>query len=71
MAGISSLFLERCSISVASLSFLRMSLSSKRKHLSIPGLTDRARNNYSCILDMKISDSDRFLWLNRPFGGFY
>ena len=61
MAGISSFFLARCSISVASLSFLRMRLSSERKNLSIPGFIARSRNNYSCVMSMTISDSDIFL----------
>ena len=61
MASISILFLVYCRISVASLSFLRMRLSSERKHLSITDLTARARNNYSCVLRMKISDSESFL----------
>ena len=56
-----NLFLVRCSISVASLSFLRMSLYSDRKHLSIPDLTTRSRKNSSCVLGMTISDSDNFL----------
>ena len=58
---ISSLFLFCCSISVASLSFLRMRISSERKHLSITYLTDRARKNSSCVLGMTKSDSDKFL----------
>ena len=61
MDGISSLFFVRCIISVASLSLLRMRLSYERKHISIPGLTSRAQKNYSCVLGMEISDSDRFL----------
>ena len=56
-----SLFLVCCRNSVAPLSFLRMRLLSERKHLSIYDLTARARKNYSCVLGMKISDSDNFL----------
>ena len=58
---ISSLFLVRCSIFVASLRILRTSLLSERKHLSIPDLTDRARKNYSCVLGMTILYSEMFL----------
>ena len=61
MAGIYSLFLARCSISIASLNFLRMRLSSERKHLSILDLTYRARKNYSCVLGMTILYSEMFL----------
>ena len=61
MDRISSFFLARCIISVASLSFLSMRLSYKREHLSIPDFNDRSRKKYSCVLDMTISDSDRLL----------
>ena len=69
IARISSLFYVRCSISVASLSFLRTRLSSERKHLSIPDLTARSQENVSCDLGMAMFDYDNFLWLNHPFGG--
>ena len=58
---ISSLFLVRCSISVAPIRFLRKSLSSKRNHRSIPDLNDRERKNTSCVLGMKMSDYDKLL----------
>ena len=45
IARIYSLFLVCCSISVASLNFLRKRLSFERKHLSITDLTDRAQKN--------------------------
>ena len=43
------------------LSFLGMRLLLERKHLSIPDLIARAQKNYSCVLGMTISYSDRFL----------
>ena len=58
MARISSLLLVRCSISFESLIFMRKKLSYERKQPSITDLTARARNNHSCVLGMKISDSD-------------
>ena len=58
---ISSLFLVCCSSSVASLILLVVRLSSERKHLIIPGLTDMIGKNPSCVLGMTISDSDSFL----------
>ena len=61
MDSIFILFLPRCSISVASLSFLRMRLLLERKHLSIPDLTTREQKNYSCVMGMKISDYYSFL----------
>ena len=61
MDGISSLFFVRCIISVASLSLLRITLLSERKHLNNPNLTARAQNNSSCVLGMIISNSDNFL----------
>ena len=59
--GISILFLVRCNIYVASLRFLRTRLSSERKHLSIHDLTSREGKNYSCVMVMKMSDSDNVL----------
>ena len=56
-----SLFLVRCRFSVVSLSFLRMRISSEKKHMSIPDLTDRARKNSSFLMGITISDSDIFL----------
>ena len=61
IARISSLLLVRCISSVASLSFLRMRVSYERKHMIIPDLTDKARNNSSCVMGMTISYYDRFL----------
>ena len=61
VARISNLFIARCRISVASLFFLNMRLSSERKHLSITDFTARYQKNYSCALGMTISDSDSFL----------
>ena len=61
ISRIYGLFLVRCSISVASLSFLRTRLSSERNHLSIPDLTSRAWKNSSCVMGMKISDYDNIL----------
>ena len=58
---ISSLFLVRCIISVASLSFLRTRFSSERKHLSIPDLTARERNNSSCVIGTTLSNYDKLL----------
>ena len=54
------LFLLRCSIYVVLLIFLGIRLLSEGKHLSIPDLTARAREKYSCVLGMKISDSNHF-----------
>ena len=56
-----SLLLFRCRIYVESLSFIRMRLSSERKHISITDLTANARNNDSFVLGMTISDHDIFL----------
>ena len=61
ISRVSSLFLVRCSISIASPSFLRTRLSYERKHPSIPDLNARARNNLSCVLGITMSDSDNFL----------
>ena len=58
---ISVLLLFCCSISVASLIFLRTRLSSDRKHLSIPDLTASVWKNCSCVLGITMSDSDNFL----------
>ena len=57
--GISSLFLVRFIILVASLSFLGTIILSERKHPSIPYLTSRSQKNYSCVMDMTMSDSDK------------
>ena len=69
IASSSSLFLVPCSIYVASIRFLGTRLSSERKHLIIPDLTDRAGKNSSCVMGMTMSDSDNFCWLNYPFIG--
>ena len=61
IARISSLFLVCWSISVASISFMRMSLASERKNISITDLTARAQNNSSCVLGMTISYSENVL----------
>ena len=67
---ISSLFIFRWIIYVASLSFMGVGLSSDRKHISIPYLTAREQNNSPCALGMTISDSDNFfLWMSHSFGG--
>ena len=71
MDRISILFLVRCSISIASLSFLRTRLSSEGKHLSIPDLTARAQKNYSCVLGIKISDFDSFLMADSSIYWFF
>ena len=70
IARIYILFLVCCIIYVALISFMRVSISSERRHLSITDLTARAQKNSSCVLGMTISDSDKKLWLNHPFGGF-
>ena len=61
IARVYSLFLVCCRNSVASLIFLIMMLSSKRKHVSISDLIARARNNASCVLGMIMSDFEYFL----------
>ena len=61
IAIISSLFLVRCKISVASLRFRRTSLSSEKKHLNIPDLTARSRKHYSCAMGMTMSDYEKYL----------
>ena len=47
-----SLIVDCCSISVASLTFLRMRILSERNHLSIPDSTARVRKNASFVLGM-------------------
>ena len=59
IARIYILFLVCCIIYVALISFMRVSISSERRHLSITDLTARARKNSSCVLGMTISDSDK------------
>ena len=67
----SILFLFRSIISVASLSFLRKRLSSERKHLSIHDLTASTRNNSSCVLGIKMSDSDNVLMAGSSIWWFF
>ena len=67
MDRISSFFLARCIISVASLSFLSTRLSYEKKNLSIPDLTAMAQKNSSCVLGMTISDYGMFLMSESSF----
>ena len=58
---ISSLFLVRCRISIASLSYMRTMILSEMRHPSIPDLTARSRKLSSCVLGMTMTDSSNFL----------